>query len=146
MDFETVTVLDLSEAALTATKVRIGNRANHVDWVVADVTTWEPTRVYDLWHDRAAFHFLTEDNERKAYIDRLNRALRPGGHAIIATFALDGPEQCSGLPVMRYDSESLGRTLGKAFEPVAATRHKHMTPWGSEQRFQFSMFRRVPGS
>jgi SAM-dependent methyltransferase len=145
MSFQAVTVLDLSEAAIAVAKARLGGRANQVKWVVADVTTWEPQQVYDLWHDRAAFHFLTEEHDRTAYVARLSKAVKRGGHAIIATFAPDGPERCSGLPVVRYDAESLGRVLGDAFELVETRRHEHMTPWGSEQRFQFSVFRRAPG-
>jgi hypothetical protein len=118
----------------------------HVAWVVADVTSWEPHRTYDLWHDRAAFHFLTEERDRAAYIARLTKSLKLGGHAIIATFAPDGPERCSGLPVMRYDAESLGQALGGTFELIETRRDEHLTPWGSKQRFQFSMFRRGCGS
>ena len=143
MGFEAVTVLDLSEAAMAVAKARLGSRANKVQWVVADVTTWEPQQAYDLWHDRAAFHFLTEEHDRAAYVARLSKAVKPGGHAIIATFALDGPERCSGLPIVRYDAPSLGCVLGDAFELIETRRHQHMTPWGSEQRFQFSLFRRA---
>jgi trans-aconitate methyltransferase len=139
--FERVTVLDLSSSALSAAKARLGERAAKVNWVVADVTTWEPPHAYDVWHDRAAFHFLTEPADRAAYVDRLRRSLRPGGHAIIATFAPDGPERCSGLPVMRYDAASLSETLGLAFELVGSRRHGHTTPRGATQRFQFSVFR-----
>lgn len=92
------------------------------------ITTWEPQQVYDIWHDRAAFHFLTEDHDRTAYVERLTRAVKPGGHAIIATFAPDGPERCSGLPVVRYDAESLSQALGGAFELVETRRHIHVTP------------------
>src|ERR1700730_14400895 len=145
MGFQAVTVLDLSQAAIAVAKARLGSRANQVKWVVADVTTWEPQQVYHLWHDPAAFHFLTEEHDRTAYVAHLSKAVKPGGHAIIATFAPDGPERCSGLPVVRYDAESLGRVLGDAFELVETRRHEHMTPWGSEQRFQFSVFRRAPG-
>jgi hypothetical protein len=106
-----------------------------VTWIAADVTTWEPDRVYDLWHGRAAFHFLTETTDRQAYVKRLLKALRPGGHAIISTFALDGPERCSSLPVVRYDSISLGETLGPSFELVEARNHEHHTPMGRTQRF-----------
>ena len=141
--FEDVTVLDLSEAALEAAKDRLGGRAAHVQWIVADATVWEPVKVYDVWHDRAAFHFLTDDGDRAAYLLRLERALKAGGHAIIATFALDGPERCSGLPVVRYDPVSLGQTLGRMFQLVDTRRHAHATPWGSDQSFQFSVFRRV---
>ena len=110
--FLDITVLDLSGAALDAAKARLGQQAAKVRWIVADVTVWEPMQAYDVWHDRAAFHFLTEENDRAAYVARLKRALRIGGHAVIATFALDGPEKCSGLPVMRYDAASLGQALG----------------------------------
>ena len=141
--FEDVTVLDLSEAALEAAKARLGGRAAQVHWIVADATVWEPPKAYDIWHDRAAFHFLTEDRDRAAYIARLERALKVGGYAIIATFALDGPERCSGLPVVRYDPASLCQTLGRAFQLVDTRRQIHATPWGSEQSFQFSVFRRA---
>jgi len=140
--FEDVTVLDLSGAALEAAKRRLERRADPVHWVVADATAWEPAKAYDIWHDRAAFHFLTEEKDRAAYIARLTRGVKAGGHAIIATFALDGPEKCSGLPVARYDSASLARTLGSKFLLVHTRRHEHATPWGSRQMFQFSVFRR----
>jgi SAM-dependent methyltransferase len=144
--FEDVTVLDLSGAALATSKSRLeshlGASANRVSWIVADATTWEPARPYDIWHDRAAFHFLTDASDRAGYIDRLERGLKVGGHAIIATFALDGPEKCSGLPVARYDSASLGQTLGSMFKLVHTQRHEHATPWDSRQIFQFSVFRR----
>jgi SAM-dependent methyltransferase len=138
--FRAVTVLDVSKAALTAAKTRLGERAANVHWVVADATTWEPPRIYDIWHDRAAFHFLTEEADRAAYIARLKRGLKVGGYAIIATFAPDGPERCSGLPVVRYDAASLGHTLGPSFQLVSNRRHEHATPWGSQQAFQFSVF------
>jgi SAM-dependent methyltransferase len=143
-DFEDVTVLDLSAAALGAAKARLGSRAAQVHWIVADVTVWEPLKAYDIWHDRAAFHFLTEDRDRAAYVARLERALKVGGCAIIATFALDGPERCSGLPVVRYDPASLGQTLGRAFQLVDSRRQAHSTPWASNQSFRFSVFRRCP--
>ncbi|QHO76420.1 SAM-dependent methyltransferase [Bradyrhizobium sp. CCBAU 051011] len=144
--FEDVTVLDLSAAALTVARSRLeshlGASAEKVGWIVADVTTWKPARAYDIWHDRAAFHFLTDASDREAYIACLGSGLRIGGHAIIATFAPDGPEKCSGLPVSRYDSASLGQTLGAAFQLVDTQRHEHSTPWGARQAFQFSIFRR----
>jgi trans-aconitate methyltransferase len=139
--FRALTMLDLSDAALKAAKSRLGAQAEKVDWIVADATLWEPTEVYDIWHDRAAFHFLTEENDRVAYIERMKKALRAGGHAIVATFAPDGPERCSGLRVMRYDAETLGQTLGQEFDLIETRRHSHTTPWGSTQSFQFSVFR-----
>jgi len=140
--FADVTVLDLSSAALETARARLGARAGRVHWLVADATIWEPVKRYDIWHDRAAFHFLTDEKDRAAYIERLTRGLKAGGHAIIATFALDGPEKCSGLPVARYDAASLAQTLGPGFRPVHTQRHEHATPWGSHQVFQFSVFRR----
>jgi SAM-dependent methyltransferase len=141
--FRDVTVLDLSAAALEAAKARLGERAGRAHWLVADATTWEPSRAYDVWHDRAAFHFLTEEGDRAAYIARLEQGLKIGGHAIIATFALAGPEKCSGLPVMRYDAARLGQTLGAAFKLLQSHGNDHATPWGSHQQFQFSVFQRV---
>jgi SAM-dependent methyltransferase len=140
--YRDVSVLDLSESAVSIAKSRLGEGAA-ANWIVADVTQWEPQRHYDLWHDRAAFHFLTEASDRAAYIDRLNKALRTGGHAIIGTFALDGPERCSGLPVVRYDAARLSITLGSSFGLVETRRDDHKTPWGAIQHFQFSVFRRV---
>jgi SAM-dependent methyltransferase len=140
--FEAITILDLSEKALATTKVRLGERAPRVRWVVADVTTWEPTQTVDVWHDRAAFHFLTEAGDRAAYAARVSKTVRPGGHVIIGTFAPDGPERCSGLPVKRHDARSLGETLGRSFELVESRQHDHKTPIGGTQRFQFSRFRR----
>jgi ubiquinone/menaquinone biosynthesis C-methylase UbiE len=142
-DFRAVTVLDLSEAALRAAAARLGDRAAQASWLAADATLWQPTQAYDIWHDRAAFHFLTEQADRAAYLTRLKQALKVGGHAIIATFALDGPERCSGLPVVRYDAESLCQELGAEFDLVDARREVHTTPWGSVQSFQFSVFRRI---
>lgn len=139
--YEDVTVLDLSEAALAAAKNRLGDKANQVNWIAADATTWEPSRKYDVWHDRATFHFLTSSGDQTAYVDRLRRALRSGGHAIIGTFALDGPETCSGLPVARHNADSLRALLGEGFALVDTRRHEHVTPWGATQRFQFSTFR-----
>jgi SAM-dependent methyltransferase len=138
--FHDVTVLDLSAAALEAAKARLGERANQAHWLVADATTWDPSRMYDVWHDRAAFHFLTEERDRAAYIATLKQSLKIGGHAIIATFALDGPEKCSGLPVMRYDAARLGQTLGPGFKLLQSHGNDHATPWGSHQQFQFSVF------
>jgi SAM-dependent methyltransferase len=141
--FHDVTVLDLSAAALEIAKARLGDRAAKAQWLVADVTTWQPSRRYDIWHDRAAFHFLTEESDRAGYIERLRQGLKFGGHAIIATFALDGPEKCSGLPVMRYDAARLGQTLGPGFKLLQSRGNDHATPWGSHQQFQFSVFLRV---
>jgi|UPI00041E7D45 SAM-dependent methyltransferase len=140
--FHDVAVLDLSDAALANARQRIGAAGDAVRWIAGDVTVWQPRQAFDVWHDRAAFHFLVEEDDRAAYLDRLHRGVRAGGHAVIGTFALDGPEQCSGLPVRRYDPASLSRTIGPEFELIAAEPHRHATPWGAAQSFQFSVLRR----
>lgn len=141
--YRDLTVLDLSESAVSIAKMRLGERAAMVRWIVADVTQWDPMRSYDLWHDRAAFHFLTEASDRSAYLDRLTKAVTPGGHAIIGTFAMDGPERCSGLPVVRYDGARLSAELAPSFALLDMRRDDHKTPWGAIQHFQFSVFKRV---
>jgi 2-polyprenyl-3-methyl-5-hydroxy-6-metoxy-1,4-benzoquinol methylase len=141
--FEAITVLDLSEKVLATSKARLGARSAKVKWVAADVTTWEPSQPYDVWHDRAAFHFLTDPNDRAAYAALVLRAVRVGGHVIIGTFAQDGPERCSGLPVVRHDAASLGKILGPSFELIESQNHAHQTPMGTIQQFQFSRFRRL---
>jgi trans-aconitate methyltransferase len=140
--YRSIAVLDLSASALETAQKRIGPSSDAIDWIVADVTTWTPARSYDVWHDRAAFHFLNQPADRAAYLDRLRRAVVAGGHVIIATFALDGPDKCSGLPVQRYDGQSLAAELGAEFEPVETRNAVHRTPWESSQAFQFSRFRR----
>jgi 2-polyprenyl-3-methyl-5-hydroxy-6-metoxy-1,4-benzoquinol methylase len=141
--FTDLTVLDVSEAATETAKARLGARATDVTWIVADVTQWEPKGTYDVWHDRAAFHFLTAPEDRAAYAERVLQAVRPGGHIIIGTFALDGPERCSGLPVVRHDADSIGAVLGPSFKLTESRRHDHQTPMGGSQKFQFSRFQRA---
>lgn len=141
--FNRVTVLDISEAALEAAKARLGGRASQVQWIVADVTKWYPSQTFDVWHDRAAFHFLIDPADRSAYVRCMKRVIKPGGHVIIGSFAIDGPEKCSGLPVNRYDAASLAKELGEGFELMESRRHDHSTPWNSPQRFQFCIFRRT---
>lgn len=140
-----VTVLDLSEKSLAASKARLGpRRSANVHWVVADATTWEPhPKTYDVWHDRAAFHFLTEPKDRAAYAERVLKAVHLGGHVVIGTFAPDGPERCSGLQIARHAADSVGEMLGSAFQLIESRRHDHQTPGGATQRFQFSRFRRI---
>lgn len=140
--YAAVSVLDLSAKALDVAKARLGIKAEFIHWIVADVTTWRCDRQYDVWHDRAAFHFLNEHKEQAAYAATLRGALKPGGVAIIGTFAPDGPERCSGLPVTRHDASSIMAVLGAGFELIGERRHEHFTPGGSGQKFQFSTFRR----
>lgn len=140
--FANVTVLDLSEKALAISRARLGAKATRVRWVVADVTSWEPDQGFDVWHDRAALHFLTDPVDQAAYAQRVRKAVPVGGHVIIGTFAPDGPERCSGLPVIRHDAATLGALLGPSFELIESRRHDHRTPGGAVQKFQFSRFRR----
>lgn len=141
--FGNVTVLDIADKALANARRRLGPRAARAAWIVADVTIWRPTGQFDVWHDRAVFHFLTEGADRAAYRAVLERALAPAGQVVIGTFAPDGPERCSGLPVERYDAASLGRELGPAFRLQETVRDDHVTPKGAVQRFQFCRFLRV---
>ncbi len=140
--FNRVTVLDISEAALEAAKARLGERASLVQWIVADVTKWYPTQTFEVWHDRAAFHFLTDPVDRSAYVTRMKQAIKLGGYVIIGTFAIDGPEKCSGLPVNRYDAAGLAKELGEGFELLESRRHDHSTLWKSAQHFLFCIFQR----
>ncbi len=128
--------LDLSAAALAHAQGALGDRAADVEWYVGDVTTVAlPAAAFDVWHDRAVFHFLTEAADRARYVAQIAHALRPGGHVVLATFALDGPLRCSGLPVERYDAARLQAALGPAFALRTEVHARHQTPWGSEQAF-----------
>ena len=140
--YGSITVLDLSDNALATVRARLGARAARVSWIVADVTAWQPAATFDTWHDRAAFHFLTEPQDRSAYGECVRKAVRPGGHVIVGTFAPDGPERCSGLPVLRHDHATIADVIGGSFKLAESRRHEHKTPGGAIQRFQFSRFRR----
>lgn len=140
--FRHVTVLDIAESALDLAMRRLGPRASAVTWVRADVASREPGVPFDLWHDRAVFHFMTRPENRQAYLATLRKTLRPGGQAIIATFSMTGPER-SGLPVMRYEPESPAVELGGSFRLAESLREEHVTPAGKVQNFQFSRFARV---
>jgi hypothetical protein len=138
-----LTVLDISETALERSGVRLGKSALTVQWQVADIIQWRPGRRWHLWHDRAVFHFLTDADERATYRRNLMQALEPGGHALVASFALDGPERCSGLPVQRYSPESLAEELGEGLRLRESREETHLTPTGRLQRFQYSVFERT---
>jgi len=144
LNYTKVTILDVSHSALAVVKKRLGARAGGVEWIVDDVTSAHlPLQVYDLWHDRAVFHFLTESEDRKAYVEQATSSLKPGGHAIIAAFSLEGPPRCSGLDVIRYSSEKLSRELGPAFTLRQDTHELHRTPSGAEQELIYCLFERV---
>ena len=138
-----LTMLDISRAALEVAKGRIGQKASAVNWLVADVTTWKPIRTYDVCHDRALFHFLTRESHRNAYRHVLESAVGRSGHVIIATFAPDGPERCSGLPVLRYDEQSLANELGPGFRLRHHWREEHDSPAGQRQMFTWCLFERT---
>lgn len=139
--YSNVTVLDLSGAALAATKARLGERSKQVTWMEADVTRAQlPREAFDLWHDRAVFHFLTEAGDRAAYLRNVYHSVRAGGHAIVATFAEDGPTRCSGLPVMRYSADELYAAFGENYRRLACEKESHRTPGGAEQRFTWCCF------
>ncbi len=142
-----LTVLDLSAAALRAAQARVGEPGAALTWLEADITQAElPSQAFDLWHDRAVFHFLTAAGDRLAYLQAVQRALRPGGHMIIATFAEDGPDKCSGLAVQRYSAESLHTEVGEAFTLLRHEQEAHATPFGTVQSFIYCLFRLNPGS
>lgn len=136
--FEDITVLDISETAIDANWKRLGSRAERVHWISADVTQAELGRDrYDVWHDRAVFHFLTKADDRIAYVRQVMHAVRPGGHVIIGAFGPEGPMRCSGLEVVRYDSQSLHGEFGPRFRLIESSRQLHQTPFGTMQQFLY---------
>lgn len=142
--YPNVTVLDLSSAALAESRRRLGVRGDTVRWMEADITCaeFEP-HSFDLWHDRAVFHFLTTKKDRIAYVRQVLQAVKPGGHVIMATFGSDGPSQCSGLPVMRYAPDELHAEFGDAFTLLAHEEQLHHTPFGTDQQFVYCMCRKM---
>jgi 2-polyprenyl-3-methyl-5-hydroxy-6-metoxy-1,4-benzoquinol methylase len=136
--YENITVLDISQTALDVTKNRLGSLAEQTKWIVADITQveLEPSG-YDVWHDRAVFHFLTSTDQRAAYVRNVARSVRPGGHVIVSTFGPEGPTKCSGLEVMRYDANSLHNEFGVRFRLVESSNELHNTPFGSTQQFLY---------
>ncbi|MFI8744681.1 class I SAM-dependent methyltransferase [Pseudomonas sp. NPDC077186] len=142
--FRKLTVLDISDTALEVARQRLGERAAWVSWIEADITTVQlPEQAYDVWHDRAVFHFLTTEQERREYLQAVRRAVKPGGFVIVGTFAEDGPERCSGLPVQRYSAESLHAEFGASFEPLGRAAEDHRTPSGSIQKFLYCYCRKL---
>lgn len=141
--YQALTVLDLSGAALSAAQRRLGLQAKSVKWLEANITSAElPAHAYEVWHDRAVFHFLTSAAERRAYIGQVLRAVKPGGHVIVATFAEDGPTQCSGLPVMRYSADALHAEFGTPFTLLRHEKEEHQTPAGNVQKFVYCYCRK----
>ncbi|MGQ0842818.1 MAG: class I SAM-dependent methyltransferase [Sporichthyaceae bacterium] len=137
-----LTVLDVSPEALALSRERLGERSRTVTWVEHDVRTWHSARTFDLWHARAVFHFLVEEHDRRRYLDTVGGATHRGSRLLIGTFAHDGPETCSGLPVARYDSDALAAAVGRPWLPLAEHRDLHRTPAGGVQRFTWVLFER----
>jgi 2-polyprenyl-3-methyl-5-hydroxy-6-metoxy-1,4-benzoquinol methylase len=136
--YKNITVLDVSQTALDVTKKRLGPLAERIKWVVADITQMqlEPL-AYDVWHDRAVFHFLTSTEQRAVYIRNVATAVKPGGHVIVSTFGPEGPTKCSGLEVMRYDAQSLHDEFGIRFRLMESSKELHKTPFGTTQQFLY---------
>lgn len=142
--YSALTVLDLSGMALAAAKARLGSDATQVQWIESDITSVQlPTHAYEVWHDRAVFHFLTSRAEREAYLEAVLRSVKPGGHVIVATFAEDGPTQCSGLPVMRYSEADLRAEFGASLVLIHYEKEQHPTPMGTVQNFIYCYFRKA---
>lgn len=136
--FQDITILDVSQAAIEATQKRLGKPAEQVHWLVADVTEVQLSpRVYDIWHDRAVFHFLTDPEQRAAYVRQVARSVKLGGHVIVSTFGPEGPTKCSGLDVVRYDADSLHDEFGARFRLIDSVKELHQTPFGTAQQFLY---------
>ena len=141
--FTNLTVLDISENAIARAKKRLGDSAKSIEWIVSDITQFDAPQKFSLWHDRALFHFLTDQSDREIYVKTLKNALKPEGHLIIATFAIGGPEKCSGLEIVQYDTEKMIAELGDNFKLIEERKEVHITPANKEQKFNFFLFRRV---
>ena len=144
--FTNLAVLDISANALSNTKNRLGDSANNIECFIADITQFDAPNKFSLWHDRAVFHFLTDHRDRKNYVKVLKNSLRTEGHVIIATFGIGGPEKCSGLEIVQYDSEKMVAELGEDFELIDERKELHITPANKEQKFIFFHFLKVPKS
>ena len=141
--FTNLAVLDISENALVSTKKRLGDIAKSIEWFETDITQFSTPHQFSLWHDWAVFHFLTNQSDRKSYVRVLKHALRSGGHLIIAAFAIGGPEKCSGLEIVQYDSKKLMEELGEGFELLEERNEAHITPANKEQKFTYFYFIRT---
>jgi len=141
--YENLSVLDISHAAIEQARARLGQQAARVKWLEQDITKFVSEDAFDVWHDRAVFHFLTDADDRASYVRAMFGALNPGGHAIVATFDLDGPEKCSGLDIVRYSPETMSEVFGDDFKLVETQTEKHTTPGGASQSFVYCRFVRV---
>jgi SAM-dependent methyltransferase len=141
-EYSNLSVLDVSPTAIDVTKRRLGHAAERVHWIIGDITNAELSpSAYDLWHDRAVFHFLRSVNERAAYVRQVAKAVRPGGHVLVSTFGPEGPAKCSGLEVVRYDAQSLHAEFGVNFRLLESLKELHKTPFGTTQQFLYCLCR-----
>ena len=140
--YRDITVLDIAHAAIEQAKLRLDDAADKVKWIEQDVTTFDTQTLFDVWHDRAVFHFLTDPLDRSSYVHVMTRLLKPGAYAILATFALDGPEKCSGLEVVRYNADTLSAVLGDSFQLVDSCTESHVTPNAATQSFIYCLFKK----
>lgn len=143
MGYEDISVLDISAAAIDRAKRRLGDRAKNVNWIIADAATFQPDVQYDFWHDRAAFHFLTDEREVSSYLENAHRALNPNGLMVIGTFSVNGPEKCSGIPIKQYSEKSMTDRLKNLFEKMKCKTVDHTTPSKSVQQFIFCSFKKI---
>ena len=141
--YQNLTVLDIAHGAIEQAKSRLGLLADKVEWLEQDITRFVAEESFDVWHDRAVFHFLTDADDRLRYVEAMSNALKPGGHVVVATFDLDGPEKCSGLDVVHYSPETLSAIFGEGFQLVETRSEKHETPGGASQSFVYCRFIRV---
>lgn len=141
--FAQVTVLDISQTAIESTKARMGERASQVDWIAADITQREALGTFDIWHDRAVFHFITDPDDRKHYAELLKRSLPVGGHFVVETFAIGGPGKCSGLEICQYDAATMQEALSPSFALVNCGEYLHTTPADKPQQFFYGVYKRV---
>lgn len=144
--YKDITVLDISEAALERAKKRLGTKAEMVKWIVADAATFKPTEKYDFWHDRAAFHFLTQEQEIENYLDTVQKSIKPTGVLVIGTFSEQGPKKCSGIEIKQYSEKSMIERLQKFFEKIKCITVDHKTPFDTIQNFVFCSFRKLQGA
>jgi 2-polyprenyl-3-methyl-5-hydroxy-6-metoxy-1,4-benzoquinol methylase len=142
MGYRDITILDISAEAIEVCKRRMGVYALYINWLVDDITKAElPGNHFDIWHDRAVFHFLTDEEDRRAFVERVTYSVKPGGHVIVATFGPEGPSKCSGLDVVRYDADGLHAEFGKHFRLLKSRTEAHKTPWGADQQFLYCLCR-----
>ncbi len=142
-EYSDVTVLDLSAAALETSKRRLGDAAQRVSWIAADILSWRPERTWDIWHDRAVLHFMVDDEQVDAYLGCARSSIRIGGHLVVEVFGPDGPDSCSGLPTRSWSADELGLRFAPDFELIRSGIEMHITPWASPQQFVIAVFQRI---